>query len=461
MDAVQERIDGFLWHTPPDAPLPRRVLVAVARFFYGLSREIGRGDLTLRAMGLVYATLLSMVPLLAVSFSMLKAFGAHNQIEPMLQQMVLPLGDKGTELVDRIIGFVDNVNAGALGGAGLAVLIWTVVSLLQKVEDAFNHVWRVNQPRRLSRKFSDYLSVLTIGPVLVFAALGTTASVLNNRFVQQMLEIEPFGTLIVELTKLVPLLLIIVAFTFFYVFITNTRVRLVPALIGATVAGVLWQMVGYGFGLFVKTSGTHAVIYSSFAILILFLIWLQLSWLTLLLGSQVAFFVQNPRALRYGRHPPRLSNLEQERASLEILTEAAARHHDGTRPVTASELAAGTGLAEETIYDLAEQLRDRGYLEKVAGSRFATWVLGREAETVLLSELLRAIRQGGRSRTLEVGSEVVQKLLKDVDQAVENDLQGLTLKDLALQRGSRFPQQNDWQDDAADDAESDRTNAAA
>ena len=148
----------------------RAFLVKTLRLLAVSSRDFSEGLINLRAMSLVYTTLLSLVPLLAVSFSVLKGFGVHNQIEPLLLNFLAPLGPKGGEIAASIIGFVENLNVKVLGAVGLAVLLYTVFSLIQKIEDAFNDIWRVRRQRSLARKISDYMSVLLIGPVLI--ALG-------------------------------------------------------------------------------------------------------------------------------------------------------------------------------------------------------------------------------------------------------------------------------------------------
>ncbi|MDH3802623.1 MAG: YihY family inner membrane protein, partial [Deltaproteobacteria bacterium] len=226
-------------------PWWKALLIRVLRVFYVVIRDLLEGQLTLRAMSLVYTTLLAMVPLLAVSFSVLKGFGVHNQIEPLLLNFLRPLGERGVEVTSRIIGFVDSVKAGILGSIGFALLIYTVISLIQKIERACNDTWHVNRSRPLSQKFSDYLSVILIGPVLVFSALGITASVMSTAVVQKMVAIKVFGSLMELATKLVPYLLVIAAFTFVYIFVPNTRVRFRSALTGGLVAGVLWETSGW------------------------------------------------------------------------------------------------------------------------------------------------------------------------------------------------------------------------
>ena len=217
-----------------------RAVMNTLKVSYIVIRELAKGELNLRAMSLVFTTLLSLVPLIAVAFSVLKAFGVHNQIEPFLLGVLEPLGPKGPEITANIIGFVQNVKVGVLGSLGVAMLFYTIISLIQKIEYAFNFVWRVKRARTLARRFTDYLSVVMIGPILVVAAMGVAATVLNHNVVLTLQAIEPFGTLILTATKLLPYLMIITAFTFLYKFIPNTNVKFGPALMGATVAGVLW-----------------------------------------------------------------------------------------------------------------------------------------------------------------------------------------------------------------------------
>jgi membrane protein len=167
-----------------------------ARFVYALARDLAEGQLTLRAMSLVYTTLLSLVPLLAFSFSVLKGFGVHRQVEPLLYEFLQPLGEKGAEITEQIIGFVDNVRGDVLGGIGLALLIYTVISMIQKVEDTFNYIWQVQKSRSLARRFSDYLSVILVGPVLMVTAMGLLATISSSAAMQAIAEVEPFGSLL-------------------------------------------------------------------------------------------------------------------------------------------------------------------------------------------------------------------------------------------------------------------------
>ena len=137
--SLKEQVTDFIWNRPLDAmSKPEQAGITALRILNLIIRDVSQGQITLRAMGLVYTTLLAMVPLIAVSVSVLKGFGVHNQVEPVLLGLLEPLGSKGVEITNNIIGFVDNINVTVQGSLGVALLFYTVVSLMQKIEHAFN-----------------------------------------------------------------------------------------------------------------------------------------------------------------------------------------------------------------------------------------------------------------------------------------------------------------------------------
>jgi membrane protein len=423
----------------------RRWLIVPIRLLVVLTRQVVKGQLNLRAMSLVYTTLLSVVPLLAVSFSVLKGFGVHNQIEPLLMNFLEPLGPRGKELSDNIIGFVENVRVGVLGSLGLLFLLYTVVSLIQKVESSFNYVWQVERLRGLAQRFSSYLSVILVGPVLVFTALGVTATAMNNSLVQQLMSVQPFGDLIVSLGRLVPYLLVIAAFIFIYMFIPNTRVRFMPAFVGGVVAGVLWQSSGWAFAAFIATSANYAAIYSSFAILILLLIWLYLNWLILLLGAQVAFYVQYPQYMTRQPVELRLSNRLRERLALQIMFLVADHHLNQRNPWTAVDLVHYLALPMQPVHHVLELMVDTGFLSETSDEPPA-YLPRRDIETIKLVELYETVRCAGENRLLTLETlphqSEVEQTMEAVRRAVEDQLGDRSLKELAkggVERGDAGP----------------------
>ncbi len=426
----------------PDASLiagPRGFFIKSLRFTHVLARDLMRGQLSLRAMSLVYTTLLSLVPLLAVTFSVLKGFGVHNQLEPLLANVLAPLGPKGAEVTARIIGFVDNIKVGVLGSAGLALLIYFVVSLVYKVESTFNFIWRVKKPRPLVQRFSEYLSVILIGPVLIFAALGITASISSTAIFQELLALKAIGTAALFVSRLIPYVLVSAAFTFIYIFIPNTRVRFSAALVGGAVAGILWQTVGWLFASFVASSGRYAAIYSSFAVLVVFMIWVYVSWYILLVGAQVSYYMQNPQLLRAENEDPELMNgTLKERLALMVMFLIAHNHHYNKPPWAIQSLGSYLRLPLDAVQAAVDSLADSGFVLQ-AQAEPPVYVPARDIETVSLKALLDGIREVSSVRTgtaqMLYSVPAVNEAMERIDVAVTGALAEQTIKTLVLEHG--------------------------
>lgn len=432
---LKESIQRRLWRADLASLSPAsRRLIAFLRLVHAIGRDLSEGQLTLRAMSLVYTTLLSLVPLLALAFSVLKAFGVHNQIRPMLLVLLEPLGERGVQITEQTIGFVDNMRVGVLGAVGLGMLVYTVTSLLQKIELAFNHVWRVKRQRPLAQRFSQYLSVLTVGPLLVFSALGITATLLASRTVRALARIEPFGALIGMLGQLIPYLLVIAAFAFIYTFMPNTRVRFRSALFGALVAGVMWQSLGWGFAAFVAASAQYTMIYAGFAIVIMTMIWLYLSWLVVLVGASLSYYHQYPEQLVSPRREPRLSSRVREKLGLLAAAQIGRRFGRGEPAWTLAALAGHLGMPRSALETVVGAIRQRGLLTETADEP-PQLIPARALDTVTVKELLDAVRTDGEEPGFDADSLTrvarVEELMTDMDEALAGGLRGQTWRDLA------------------------------
>jgi membrane protein len=430
------RIHQMLWEEDLASAGPlRRRAIFLLRLVYAVARDLAEGQLTLRAMSLVYTTLLSLVPLLALSFSVLKAFGVHNQVRPMLLTLLAPLGDKGLEMTEHVIGFVENIRVGVLGAVGLGLLIYTVTALLQKVESAFNFVWHVRSPRPIAQRFSQYLSVLTVGPVLVFSAVGITATLASAGLVQSLMAIEPLGTLLKFAGRLLPYLFVIAAFAFVYVLMPNTRVRVRSALVGAAIAGFLWQTLGWGFATFIAASTKYTAIYAGFAIVIMAMIWLYLNWLIVLVGASFSFYYQNPAQLSAPWRELQLSNRLKEKLAL-LLIAHIGRHfyYSASVPAwTPETLARELDTPLEVLQPILQAMIQGGFVIETADEP-PTYLPARDFETVPVKALLDAIRTAGEDPALKTerlpADPSVDALLARLDSAVGDSVSGQMLRDL-------------------------------
>jgi membrane protein len=426
-----------LWQAEPaDLTRVKRLLSSFIKIAFLVGRDFIENLVKLQAMALAFKTLLSMAPLLAVIFSILKGFGVHNRIEPVLAEALAPLGERGQEVTSHLIGFVDKMSAGALGSVGVVTLFITVLSLMGTIEQAFNTIWRVRFPRKLARRFSDYLSVLLVGPVLVFAALTITATLQSNSFVRTLLALEPFGTVMLIMLRIVPYVTLWGAFTFSYLFIPNTRVRLRSALVGGLVAAILWQTVGWGFATFVASSTRYYAIYSSFAILLLFLLWLYVGWVIVLLGAQVSHAHQHIRFYYGHRENLARSPAGREKLALQLLLLIGRNFHQGLSPMSITDLANRLQLPVALVKDFLEMFQQSRLVLPLADEE--TFVLGRAAEKIRIKEILDCVRTSGDTNN---GTGIylrepdgIDELLLAADQSVAATLDGKTLQSLIVRQ---------------------------
>ncbi len=410
-------------------------VITSLRITHLIIRDVIEGMITLRAMGLVYTTILALVPLLAVSFSVLKGFGVHNQIEPFLLNLLSPLGDKGAEVTAKIIEFVDNTKAGVLGSLGLALLLFTVISLLQKIERSFNYTWHVLQLRSMGKRFSDYLTVVMIGPVLLFSALGITASIANVSVIQNVMQIESIGFLTHLVGRLLPYLLVISAFTFVYMFVPNTKVKFKSALIGAIVSGVLWETSSWAFASFVVGSSKYTAIYSAFASMIIFFIWLYVTWVILLIGCSIAFYHQNPSQQNLDARKINLSNREKETIALNIMVLIGKHYHAHKAAWTIESLALHMNISSEACIKIIKQLLNKHLLNETADTP-TTYIPAYDLETIPVYDIISAIRCSGETKSHALNlietEDDVKQLQKEIDESIMRSLKQKSLKDLSI-----------------------------
>jgi membrane protein len=429
MEFITRPIEKRLW--PRDKPTTDAShLLVVARFAYALVRDLAHGDLSLRAMSLVYTTMLAIVPLLAFAFSVLKGLGFHRDLEPMLQGFLAPLGPRAGEISGRVVVFVDNVSGLALGSISIAILLFTALSMAQKVEGSFNFVWRVDRPRSLARRFSEYLSVMLIGPLLMSVAMGFTATLSSTTAMSRLREIGVIGGLFEALSWFTPYALIIGSFTLLYVFVPNTRVRFVPAVIGGAFAGILWTGGGILFTSFVVSVSRAEAIYSSFAIVIVAMAWLYLSWLILLLGTQLAFYVQHPEYLPLGQRALSASNTTRERLALSTMLLVGRDFEKPGHGWRIESLAAQLRVPRHLLEPVTAALMNAGLLTRTSENRL---IPARDLRRIGIIDILASVRNSERDshhQTADDWNATVSAVAEDIERAIRDALGERTLADL-------------------------------
>ena len=409
------RLARILWKTDPkELPRWKAIGLRALRIVYAVGRDLLDGQLNLHAMSLVYTTLLSLVPLLAVSFTFFRAFSLDSGFERLLRNYLKPLGERGEQLAMQVVSAVEGLDYTLLGSLGVLFLFYTVFTLIQKVENAFNFTWHIKHGRRLSRHF-EYLGVILLGPLLIFVAFGFTTAAMGTRVVTSLREIQPVGALFSLTSQLVPYLLVIATFTLFYMLVPNTRVRFSSALIGAFLSGLLWETSSRLFSSIVVTSARYQALVSSLAIPLLFMIWLYVSWLILLVGAAVAFYHQHPEFLGIAREDVRLSNRVREKLALLVIYLIGRCHYKGGAPWSAQALAKRVALPTDVVTEVLEAL-EKARLIAASGRRDTIYLPAQPFEEVRLREVLNAVRTVEEGPYLNVRRVSIEPAVDDVEE---------------------------------------------
>jgi len=408
-------------------------IIRLIRLVYASTREFAKNELNLRAMGLVYITIISLIPFLAVSFSVLKGFGVHNQLEPTLLNLLEPLGEKGEQITHQIIQFVTNINVRLLGVIGFGFLFYTVISLIKRLEDSLNYIWKVKSGRSFMRRISDYLSITLVGPVFFFIAIGLTATASSNTLIQKILSVEPLGFIFVYASKILPLFIIFFFFTFIYKFIPNTKVDIKSAMLGAFVSAILWHILSWLFktGILVSTKAT--AIYSSFAVVFIFLFWLYLNYIILLVGAQLSYCHQNINFLNITKNAFKLSNRLKEKLTLSIMQLISYNFYNSKENLTLENLTDKIGLNRDDIFESLNNLVDNKLLTET-NHEPTSYLPAKDLEKITVKDVIKSVRSNSvNEQFIETNyftEPVVNDLMNIIDNSIDTAVKEINFKDL-------------------------------
>jgi len=335
----------------------------------------------LHASALTYTTLLSLVPLLALMFAVLKGLGVQRRLEPLLLSR-LSLGPEATE---SILTYIDHTNVGTLGVLGAIALVTTVVSVLGSIEGSFNHIWRVRRGRTWWRMATDYLSTVLLTPFLLLGAVAITSSLREQALLRWMLQTEYIGPATVLLFRLAPVVINSVALGILYVVMPNRRPHAPSILVGAIAAGCAWQVVQREYVSLQIGVAHYNAIYGALAQLPVTLVWIYVSWAVVLAGAELAAVCE------FGlEHAAEAAAMYSGGVALHVLLRAAEHFRSGGGPITLQPLVRELRVDRALVAETAEQLRRRGLLAAVEDSE-ESYVLARDPATIdlaLLPELM-------------------------------------------------------------------------
>lgn len=412
--------DRLRWMKRPLRTLLRGLVVVVGNF--------QDNNCLLRASALSFTTILSLVPFLAFAFAILKGFGVQNALEPIIvRHLALGSGD----MVARIISYINNTKVASLGAIGLIVLVFTVISLLGSIEDTFNSIWGVAETRTAYRKFSDYLSVVVVGPILLLAAVSITTSLQSQNLVRWLLETAYFGDVVLFCFQLIPYISIWLALVCLYSFLPNTRVSIVSALLGGVIAGTVWQSAQWGYVHFQVGVAKYNAIYGTLAALPVFMVWMYVSWVIVLFGAEIVVAHQSRRTLLNDFLPEDLSWRASETTALVVFLTVAVSLYRQEQPWTAERLADARRLPLRTVRHILSQLVAVGCLAVVEHDH--AYLPAKDLEQVRIDTFLKDFRSLGEDFPARDGDpfeRMVRNLMERYEAGGAHVLAGMTVKDL-------------------------------
>jgi membrane protein len=393
---------------------------AVAVVRSAVENFLNNDDL-LRASALTYTVALSIVPVLALAFSVLKGFGGYDEIRPLIDRYLAPGSPKTG---NQLMSYVNRTNAAAIGTAGGAFLMFTVVSTMGNIESAFNQIWRVTRSRSLLRKFTDYLSVLFTVPLLLLPALTMT-----TMFAARLSGV-PFLALVT------PYAMVWAGFFLLYVFFPYTHVSYGAAAVGSFIGALLFQFGQWAYVNFQVGVANYEAIYGALAALPIFLVWLYIAWSIVLFGAEISAAIQ--RGVGRSSLTPDSPEFSYV-AALDILLRLADQLVSGGRPVTVGSLAAELGVDQGAIAPIVGRLCDNGFAIEAGGEPKANrhgLVLSRAPSRIRLSDALGTMAAGS---TESIADPRIRALVGRLT-AVHRDLLGtLTLADLLETKAEEGP----------------------
>lgn len=436
-----ERLRGFfterIWRDEPGDRGPRALGHAAARLGYSTVRGFLENRLTLRAAALTYFSVLSLVPFLAFAFAVLKGLGAYEglvsgTIRPYLEHT---FGGNPSLLaaMETVLHFVDRTNVSTLGVVGLATLLYTSVSLISNVEAALNDVWGARAQRPLLRQVTDYVTLLVITPLLVLVATTFTTAAQSSSVVQFLRETLQLGPVIDFVLRFTSVVVVGTALFALYEILPNVHVRPASALLGATVSALIWQGLLVVHVQFQIGVAGYNALYSVLGAVPIFLVWTYLSWLTVLIGAQVAACHQNQRAMGERFAARRVDQALRERLAVVLSALVVADFHSGRRR-TEADLADTLQVARAAAGETLASLVRAGVLARAVVGREVFYLPGRDPTTLGAADARDSVRRDPAADALrrELHDRIPDRLREVLDEA--DGSWGRSTRELTLQR---------------------------
>lgn len=439
---VTSNIINFLradiWRiTLNNLPWKKSFFIKQLRIILLAIRGFGEDKCVLQASALTFYSLLSIVPVAAMALGIARGFG----FEKVLQKQLLDKFPGQEEVVAQIITFahslLENTKGGMIAGIGVLILFLIVIRVLGQIEASFNDIWEIKESRTLGRKFSDYLSIMLICPFFVIISGSITVFITTQvRLITEKIALlGMFSFFIFFIIKFLPYILIWTLFTIIYILMPHTRVNVRSGLPGGIIAGTIYQLVQKGYIYFQVKIAQHNAIYGSFAALPLFLIWLQLSWLIVLLGAEISFAHQNVDTYEFEPDCPLISPFFKKLLSLQIAHLLIKNFAQGKKALTADQISHTLQIPVRLVRQILYELVESGNFSDTSADEYrdVAYQPARDINVLTVNYILNSLEHRGVDNIPVARTEelmALTKTLQSFKDLIEKSPANKLLKDI-------------------------------
>lgn len=391
-----------------------RFFLTLFRVIHLAFRGFNEDKIALRASALTYYSMLSVVPVFAMVVGIAKGFG----LEKVLRDELTKNFSQQQQVLEWILKFADsflaNIQSGVIAGMGLLVLFWTVMKVLVNIELSFNDIWQVRRARSWGRRFSDYLSLMLIAPILFIASSSLTVfiEVQFSQMSKTFTILEYLGPVVTFFLQLTPMVLIAALFTILYMMMPNTKVILKHAAMAGLVAGILYTVLQWGYIAFQVKVSSYNTVYGSFAALPLFLVWLQLSWLIVLFGAEISFAFQNVENYEFEAEIEKASPFAMRLFSFAITHMVVKRFEQGEAACNAREISHSLELPVRLVRLQLDKLVQAGIVAetRMADNEEVCFLPAQDISRLNLGMLYEKLDCLGSDELLKIPSASIERM---------------------------------------------------
>ncbi len=420
-----------------DLPRKKSALIKPLRVILLAIRGFNEDNCMLRASALTLYSLLSIVPVVAMGFGIAKGFGFEKLLQNQLLERFPGQEAVLTKVMDFAKALLDNTRGGMVAGVGVVLLFWLVIKLLGQIESSFNDIWQIRKARSPVRKFSDYLSIMLIGPVFIVASSSVTIFIKTQvthiaEGIPMLWVVSPF---IIRALKMIPYCLIGVLMTLIYMVMPNTKVNFRSGAIAGMIAGVTYVIVQWGYINFQVGIAKYNAIYGSFAALPLFLVWLQVSWLIVLFGAEISFAIQSVDNYEFAEDCQGISAAFKRLLCLRVAHLLVRAFFRGEPPFTASRISNVLELPIRLVREILHDLSDSGVISAARNEeeQEKAYQPARDIHQLSITSVIKALERKGtanipvaQTRELDTLSDCLKQFWDAIEASPANRL----LKDI-------------------------------